>query len=153
MITFNEYREYLEEAATSITMQRDLILVEKEELDYEIWLHPDYLHLYELGINVYQGFLCHVDFTDIEVPYFPESSVVIIYDSETGEQLSYEHTASLYGAILRYFRFYRMDDSEDSISRMGCDYVFDDGKFLREKVLKTNNPVTAERVKVTEKHS
>ena len=45
----------LGQVIANITLGKGLMLTEERERGYQIWLEPDYLHIEELGLNIFSG--------------------------------------------------------------------------------------------------
>lgn len=112
----------------------NLILVDKEKKDFEIWLEPDYLHIEDLKMNVYCGYYMIYDNEYQE--YNITDMIYVFYDDKTGEEVYSEMGSSLWACVYKYCWQSGKRRTEEEVDNFGCTFRLDNGNFLRKKVLK-----------------
>lgn len=115
----------------------NLILVDKEEKDYETWLEPDYLHIEDLRLNVYCGY--YMIYDDEFQDYDTADLIYVFYDDKTGKEVYSEMGSSLWACIYNLCWQSGMRKSGEEIDNLSCTFRLDNGDFLRKKVLKMKN--------------
>lgn len=123
----------LGEIAAQLTALKPMVLVAEEENEWQIWLEPDYLHVLDLGVFVFQGNSLLYNPESLE--YEPNFSVTAFYDPDTGKELYYESDVNICICISNYLYETGTSKSIEDISEMKCFYKLDNGVFLNEKVL------------------
>lgn len=110
------------------------ILIDQEDKVYQIWLEGTSTVLPELGVTAYYG-LSRL-FTLETGDYEPDFDVIVLYDSDTGEELYYEVNDGLKECVYNYCNLIGQHKTEEEIEDLTCIFQPRGEPFLREKVLK-----------------
>lgn len=129
---FKELQGDLGEALGAFTAGKEMVLFQEINDAYQIWLEADYLYIEKLKVNIYCGVYKSYDFD--ENSYILENDLHIFFDADKGEFLYYEYGSSLEVCVINFIR--ELELKIRNVENLKCFYAFDDGKFLKEKVLK-----------------
>lgn len=128
---FKELEGNLGRVINGIIATKKMVLLEHEDEDYEVWLEPDFLHIEKVGINIFCGITCVYlqEIQDFELSH----DIYIFYD-DAGQEVYSEHGSDLRVCIENYLSY--IGSRIKKVDNLMCTYALDNGKFLREKVLK-----------------
>lgn len=122
----------LGQVIANITLGKGLMLTEESERGYQIWLEPDCLYIKELGLNIFGGESIGLDDKN-EIKSC--TSGYWFYSDSTGEKLYSEIGSNLTACIYNYCNAVGLNKTMEDVEDLDCFYKFNNGKFLREKVI------------------
>ncbi|NYB73777.1 hypothetical protein HZF24_06435 [Sedimentibacter hydroxybenzoicus DSM 7310] len=134
---FKDYRRKLSGLLNELSSPKELILVEQENKEYQLHVEQDYLHLVDYNVNIYSGVFSNYTYTG---EYEPDTASYfghyIFYDNNTGKRVFERRCLDLKECIEVYLTIGLEGEYEKpQTDNIRCKYFFDNGKFLREKVI------------------
>lgn len=115
-----------------ITEGREHYLVEEAKGYYQLWAEGDFLYFESLNINVIRTMFKTYD--EEKDCYIDDRYIYLIYDNDTGANL-YMEDGPLSYALHCFCSEYGPYLSMDEVMSLECVYPFDNGRFLKAKVL------------------
>jgi len=126
-----ELEGQLGEIIAGITAPKPMVLWKERYHAYQVWLEPDYLNIAELKVNIYSGEFCRYSVND--GVFEPDYDVYYFFQQNTGRLLYSEYGSNLEVTLTNFIR--EIGKKVDSVEDLLCTYIFDNGEFLRKKVL------------------
>ena len=121
----------LGEILVSITSPKPMVLLKEREHDYQIWVEPDFLYIQDLNINIFSGEYCK--YSKETGDYEVDHDVYYIF-TRTGRLIYSEYGSSLEVCVRNFMR--EVGKDLGGVGELLCTYALDNGKFIKEKVLK-----------------
>lgn len=134
---FREYKRKFGELLIELSSPKEMILVEQEDRKYQLHVEQDYLQLVDYNVNIYVGVrsIYHADIQGYDALF----SEYVFYDNNSGEKIFEVREGLLTDCIEKYLSLGMVGEYErPKVDLLRCKYFFDNGQFLREKVI--NNP-------------
>ena len=119
------------EVVSGITAQKKLVLLRERKEDYQVWLEPDFLHIEDLRVNIYNGY--YYKFDRKSGIYEVDHQVYYFFQSRTGRLVYSECGSSLEVCITNYANEVKKDIG--IVEDLLCTYELDNGKFICKKIL------------------
>lgn len=120
------------EKLSELINSMDLILLEEQKEEYQIWVDGGHLSVPNLGINIVSGIGCV--YQEESKEYEADSDFFIFYDTK-GRELYFEGGSSLNVCIQNYCSQTGQSKSYEEVDNLNCCYVVDGGDFIKSKVL------------------
>lgn len=115
-----------------ITAEKEHYLIDEAEGYYQLWAEGDYLYIKSLDINIFRTMFKTYD--NENDCYVDDRYIYVIFDNATGANL-YMEDGPLSYALYCFCGEYGPDLSMDEVLSLSCIYPFDNGRFLKAKVL------------------
>lgn len=121
----------LGEIVANLTSPKPMVLWKEEHGRYQVWLEPDFLHIEDLKVNIFNGeFHRYSRVTD---DFEPDHDAFYFFNQSTGRLVYSEYGSNLTVCVTNYIR--ESGKQVESVEDLLCTYALDNGKFLRKKVL------------------
>lgn len=121
----------LGEILANLTSPKPMVLWKEQHGSYQVWLEPDFLHIEDLKVNIFNGEFHH--YSRVTDDYEPDHDAYYFFNQSTGRLVYSEYGSDLPVCVTNFVR--ESGKQVESVDDLLCTYALDNGKFLRKKVL------------------